>query len=107
MNVDKKTIYDRITEAVGMQKAADIAKALGVTPGAVSQWKIRGNISLENLSAVSLLTGVSIHWLITGEGEKLIRSATKGLALVRAPVVRLPAEDVRIEWLVTSITHKV
>lgn len=82
------------------------------------------------------MTGTSIHWLVTGEGEKLIRPIAKGLALIRssaepgnrclvrrlsqagelvalapiegaAPVVRLPAEDVRVEWLVTSITHKV
>lgn len=85
MKLDKKKIFGRITIALGKSKAADIAKMFGLTAGAVSQWKNTGNISLENLNAVSLSSGVSIHWLVTGEGEKFLNIKSKPLALVSSP----------------------
>lgn len=83
MKLDKKQIFGRITIALGTDKAADIAKMFGLTAGAVSQWKHTGNISLDSLQAVSLSSGFSIHWLVTGEGPKEIETCIKPLALVR------------------------
>lgn len=68
-----------------MKKAVQIAETLKVTPGAVSQWRKDGDVSLAILLKTSKLGNVSIHWLQTGEGEKFVSKnvtdVTKSLAL--------------------------
>ena len=82
MELNKIQIFDRVAEALDKSKVVDIANLLGLTPGAVSQWKVKGNISLESLFSVSLLSDVSIHWLVTGEGAKYWKQLSTPLVLV-------------------------
>jgi transcriptional regulator with XRE-family HTH domain len=48
----------------------DVAKAAGVTKGAVSQWENGGNIRPENLFAIADYLGISARWLATGKGSR-------------------------------------
>ena len=62
------------------------------------------NGSAENRIVVASLPGNRcLVRRLTRAGELVALLPIEGAA----PVVRLPAEDVRVEWLVTSITHKV
>lgn len=84
MGLNKTQIYERIREAFNVKTLTEVAELLGLTTGAVSQWKTTGKISLATLIKTSEMSHVSIHWLVTGEGSKEILPAVKHLALVRA-----------------------
>lgn len=83
MGLNKTQIYERIREAFNVKTLTEVAELLGLTTGAVSQWKTTGKISLATLIKTSEMSHVSIHWLVTGEGSKEILPAYKPLALVR------------------------
>jgi transcriptional regulator with XRE-family HTH domain len=71
------SLQERIVEAIqaaigrGMS-VADIARKVGVTPSAVSQWKDGTIKSLKAESAAGLedATGYRAAWLSTGKGQK-------------------------------------
>jgi len=51
---------------------ADIARALSITPQAVGKWFKTNSISKESIFACSNFLGISIAWLMNGEGDKYI-----------------------------------
>lgn len=68
------TLADRIREAMGDMSAAEIARATGKTPGAVTQW-LDGTIKslkAETAARLEAATGYRATWLVTGKGEKKI-----------------------------------
>ena len=54
---------------VGVTKA-ELARAANVTPQAAGKWFKTNSISRESLDACAKRLGVSIKWLINGEGDK-------------------------------------
>lgn len=71
--------FDRICEALGIKNErgakAKIAEIVGVSDNAIGFWEkgeMPGRKSLENIAQVSKRSNTSIHWLLTGEGEKYI-----------------------------------
>lgn len=70
----RMTLADRIREAMGERSAAEIARATGKTPGAVTQW-LDGTIKslkAETAARLETATGYRATWLVTGKGEKKI-----------------------------------
>jgi transcriptional regulator with XRE-family HTH domain len=58
--------------------AAQVARAIGITPSALSQWE-RGtvkNLRPENLLAAARYFQVSLPWLITGAGPRRTEEAS-------------------------------
>jgi transcriptional regulator with XRE-family HTH domain len=49
---------------------ARIADVIGVARTSVTNWQVRGNISLDHLREYADLMGVSFNWIAFGEGEK-------------------------------------
>jgi repressor LexA len=74
-NVDKENASSfgrRLREAFVGISNKEIAERLGVSKSAVTNY-VEGRIpSADMLAKISELTGYSIHWLITGEGSKLV-----------------------------------
>ena len=71
---DRAALADRIRRArrgAKLSKTA-LAKRLGITPSAVSQWEHpRGTRpGLTRLGAVARITGVAFEWLAVGRGSK-------------------------------------
>ena len=64
-----KSSFDRLVEALGVDKDAEIAERLGVPPGTVSSWRSRGALPQRRILALSKVAGVSAEWLGTGAGE--------------------------------------
>lgn len=78
-------IYERIKEAFATKNSAEIARQLGFGKHLAYRW--RDGVSLpttETLLKIYELTGCSLHWLLTGEGEKhpskTVTGVTKKLA---------------------------
>ena len=71
---------------------ADLANKLGVSQKAISQWE-RGERDIPTTMLLKLheLTGVNLHWLLTGEGE---------------PFAHPTQEDEEFEQLIKSIPHQ-
>jgi SOS-response transcriptional repressor LexA/predicted transcriptional regulator len=79
-NVDKENAPSfglRFREALGGVSNKEIAERLGVSKSAVTNY-VEGRIpSAEMLTKISELTNYSIHWLVTGEGSKLVGQKTE------------------------------
>lgn len=62
----------------------DIAVIAGVSASAVTNWKDNKKIPMESLFSISEATGVSMHWLLTGQGEKFVTQEPNQNEVVRA-----------------------
>lgn len=58
--------------------AAQVARAIGITPSALSQWETGAvkNIRPENLLAAARYFDVALPWLITGNGPRKAEEAS-------------------------------
>lgn len=79
--IQAMTLADRIREAMDASGAsnADIARAAGKTPGAVTQW-LKGEtktLKAESAQGIEAATGFRASWLITGKGPKTVANTTK------------------------------
>lgn len=50
-------------------KQAEIAAEIGVSTAAVSLWFRTGQVAVRHLPQIAELLGVSLEWLLTGQGE--------------------------------------
>lgn len=62
-------VIERMFKAGGMRNYSEIARRLGVSPQAISNYKRRGEISPAVILKFAKTFGVSVDWLLTGEGE--------------------------------------
>jgi SOS-response transcriptional repressor LexA len=71
--IEPMQLSERIKEAIGERKPADVARYVGVTDAAVTHWLNGATKSLKGDSATKLeaLTGYRASWLISGRGPKL------------------------------------
>lgn len=77
MNIDRKTDAKRgerirmvRTKVLGIRSQEKFAEIIGgVTRGAVGNWEIGKEISLDNLKAIATKANISLDWLINGEGS--------------------------------------
>ncbi|HMV87638.1 MAG TPA: helix-turn-helix domain-containing protein [Blastocatellia bacterium] len=89
-------LFQRLQEVFNTTNSAEIARQLGLERQTLYRWRDGRNIpSLENLYEITKCTNVSLHWLLTGEGEKYVaQSGTlvpKKLALLETAVDTAPA----------------
>lgn len=79
----RMALASRVKEAIssiGWGGKAQIAKALNISPTAITGWIKTGRIKKTSIEVVSRLSGYSLNWLITGKGEKLKSKNTDILA---------------------------
>ncbi len=69
MNLNYMEIFERMLRAGGIANGSQLARVLGVTPQALSNYKKRGEIPTSLLFKFASIYEVSVDWLITGEGE--------------------------------------
>jgi transcriptional regulator with XRE-family HTH domain len=69
-------LKDRIIEAMNEAKlsAADLARATGKTPGAVTQWTngLTKSLKADTATKIERATGYRASWLVDGKGPKLV-----------------------------------
>ncbi len=69
METTYTVILDRMKLAGRLKNNSAVAKALGITPQAISNYKKRGKFSSSVIFKFADIYDVSIDWLLTGNGE--------------------------------------
>lgn len=69
MGVNYKETIERMRWAGKLKNDSAIARVVGVTPQALSNYKKKGEIPSDLVLRYSNIFGLSLDWLITGEGE--------------------------------------
>ena len=72
---DPEAVWERIQEAFGRQKPPEIARRLGLEKQAVYKWRDGTVPGLDTLIKICESTGVSLHWLLFGQGSKVISAS--------------------------------
>lgn len=126
MPLDQSGFFQRVCDALGTDNVQQIADKTGIKKQSVYLWQKEGWPSLDNLFLISESSNTSLHWLLTGEGEKCIgqtivdaikpAESLSGAAdegewtlfsfLVDGKLrLRLQRGDVEINYTIASITH--
>ena len=66
--LDSEAVLDRLLEGAGLQRDAQLAGLLGVTPQAVSQARRKHKIPENWMTRVAMQCGISLDWLLFGTG---------------------------------------
>lgn len=79
-------IGERLRMLRAERSQSEVARAVGVTREAVSQWEsgMTKGLKPENLLAVADYFGVEIRWLVTGVGQKRKEASSRGPPLAEA-----------------------
>lgn len=77
-NIDAEGLWSRVQQALGVQTAPEMANLLGVTKQAAYEWQKGKLPGMDMLLRIAAVKGVSIHWLVTGRGHKLITVIDRG-----------------------------
>lgn len=128
MPLDQQGFFQRVCEALGTDKVQQIADKTGIKKQSVYLWQNEGWPSLDNLFLISQSSNTSLHWLLTGEGEKWLSETVTGVTKSTASKVlsvdaaegdwklfsslvdgklhiRLQRGEVEISYIVASLTH--
>jgi transcriptional regulator with XRE-family HTH domain len=72
------TVFERYKEASKKFKITqkEVAEAIGITQGALSQQESRENVSVEALAYIRKSYNISLDWLILGIGEMIAKPVT-------------------------------
>lgn len=76
MSTDTDKILERMREVFGVHYDNELAKCLDVPKTTLSNWKQRNSTPYPLCVQVAKEKGVSLDWLLTGEGE-MLKAASK------------------------------
>lgn len=62
-------IIERLKQARGHEKDADLARDLNVPPKKLGVWKLRNTVPLKELTTFCRRFGYVLEWALTGEGK--------------------------------------
>ena len=63
-------IMQRMREVLAVDSDYKLAKAIGKSTSALSNWRKRGSIPIDECISLSVSHGVSLDWLIFGKGDR-------------------------------------
>ncbi len=62
-------ITERMLQAGNLKNHTKLAKVLGITPQALSNYKGRGKLPVDHVVSFAGIYRLSVDWLLTGEGR--------------------------------------
>lgn len=62
-------VIERMKEAISARNDSELHRYFGISNSAASGWRKRDSIPYKEICEISLKTGVSTNWILTGEGE--------------------------------------
>ncbi|MBI5969711.1 MAG: helix-turn-helix domain-containing protein [Deltaproteobacteria bacterium] len=115
-DIDYKAVFERMLEAGKFRNATQVARFLGVSPQAISNYRKRGELPASMVIKFAIRRGVSVDWLLTGKGgaEAGFESSNLScaIALIKAPAdisrlaVLTPEEVVYVGKLLAILRRK-
>lgn len=63
-------ILERLKAITNSQSDSELARTLGISAQTLSTWKVRNSIPYKMLLELALNRGLSLDWLLLGEGEQ-------------------------------------
>lgn len=110
MGVEFTGTVERMKSAAGLRSDTDLAKALDITPQAISNFKNKGEVPSDLVIQFAVKYKVSVDWLLTGEGEiKRGEKAERPLTAAEPAAIYGPRDaDVSeiMEWVRENPTDK-
>ncbi len=92
MDTSYSQIVKRMMESTGLKNESAVAKVLGVTPQALSNYKKRGKMPPNLVLKFAFMYGLSVDWLLTGKGGMRIEEKAGGVATAREEPASYSAE---------------
>ncbi len=83
MDTSYSQIVRRMLESTGLKNESAVAKVLGVTPQALSNYKKRGKMPPNLVLKFAFMYGLSVDWLLTGKGSMRIEEKAGNTTTVR------------------------
>lgn len=80
-------ILNRLKDALSISNDQELGKALGVTKGAISNWRKRNSIDYDRV--FSICERISLDWLFTGEGD-MFNDSTSEIESFSMPIDGIP-----------------
>ena len=70
----KEELIIRLLDVFNVKENKGLAVKFGVKPSTITSWKNGDNSpQYENILQKNELSGINLHWLLTGEGEKFLK----------------------------------
>ncbi|MBI5598921.1 MAG: helix-turn-helix domain-containing protein [Deltaproteobacteria bacterium] len=69
MSVKYTEVLERMKRSAGLKNDSKVARSLDVTPQALSNYKKRGKVPSDLILKFASIYGLSVDWLLTGEGR--------------------------------------
>jgi len=66
-----KGVLERLQTLLGVDNDSKLALALGVNRQTLGSWRTRDSVPYELCVSIAMERGVSLDWLLTGDGEML------------------------------------
>ena len=90
-----KDILESVKIVLGANNDLELARIVKVSPSAVAKWKKRDSTDLTLLLTECDNAGANLHWLLTGEGDKIINKE-KNVTYVKALYRELIEETFKV-----------
>lgn len=97
MGVAYQEIIERMRFAGKLKNDSAVARILGITPQALSNYKKKGELPSGLVVKFANLTGLSIDWLLTGDGF-INKDGSQSVSFEKIKGVKI-ADLSREEWL--------
>jgi len=71
MSSEVDTVFSRMKKIFGVERDADLARALAISPQTLSSWRQRAAVPYALCAECAKTKGASLDWLLYGEGHMM------------------------------------
>jgi len=91
-NLSADSVLDRLQKALDVKSDSALSRALGVNRATLGNWRTRDSVPYSICVNVAVEKGISLHWLLVGQGEMLFNGtgqSTETLCSNHAKLIEL------------------
>ncbi len=93
MGVNYSSTIERMRWAGKLKNDSAVARVLGITPQAISNYKKRGEMPSNLILKFSNIYGLSMDWLLTGEGA-MLKNTTRSAEFQSCNIAELTPDEI-------------
>jgi len=99
-------VLERLSQVLGVDSDSSLSKELGVPRTTLSSWKNRDSVPYEQCIDIAKKCGVSLDWLLTGEGSMYKEQALPSLPVKLTTELMEGLDDDQKREIYTVIEEK-